>query len=311
MAAGGAAFISRVTHPDDRAPTRRLYKRLAAGESEYERIEKRYFRPDNSMFWGAYTMAMVRDVEGQPAFYVGMIEDITERKEKLARAAKAQRDLLPDAVPDLPGYDLAGLCRPTEEVGGDFYDWYQPDPGTLVLTLADVMGKGMPAAILMATVRIALRSSDWLPTVGEVVDSVAQSTEQDLDKAESFTTLFHARLDLATGLVTYVDGGHGLLVVVGADGAVRPPRSDSLPLGVLADQRYSELSFSLRPGDALLVFSDGVLDVHPDLEQDMEGTTAALLAGATTAREMAERLATNPRSTVLDDVTVIALRRLA
>jgi serine phosphatase RsbU (regulator of sigma subunit) len=196
-------------------------------------------------------------------------------------------------------------------VGGDFYDWYQPDPGTLVLTLADVMGKGMPAAILMATMRIALRSSDWLPTVGEVVDLVAESTVRDLDKAESFTTLFHARLDLATGRVTYVDGGHGLLVVVGPDGAVRPPRSDSLPLGVMAGQCYTELSLSLRPGDALLVFSDGVLDVHPDLEQDLEGTAAALLAGAETAQEMAERLATNPESRVMDDVTVVALRRLA
>jgi PAS domain S-box-containing protein len=300
-----ARYVGMVTHPDDIAATGKLYQRLMAGESDHLKLEKRYVRKDGSIFWGSYTVTIVRDLEGRPAFYVGMIENVNDRKEKLARAAKAQRDLLPDTTLDVPGYDLAGLCRPTEEVGGDFYDWYQPDPRSLVLTLGDVMGKGMPAAILMATMRIALRSSDWLPSVSEVVDSVAESTERDLGKAESFMTLFHARLDLETGLVTYVDAGHGLLMVVGADGAVRPPHSHSPPLGVLAGQRYAQFSLTLRPGEALVVFSDGVLDVHPDVQE----TAGALLAGATSAQEMAERLATNPESTITDDVTVVVLRR--
>src|SRR5205807_2546172 len=153
-------------------------------------------------------------------------------KEKLARAAKVQRDLLPDAVPDLAGYELTGLCRPTEEVGGDFFDWYQPDDGTLAVTLADVMGKGMPAAILMATMRIALRSSAWTGSAGAAVQQVADSSFADLEKAETFMTLFHARLDMETGRVSFVDAGHGLAVVVGAERATRLPRSDSPPLGI-------------------------------------------------------------------------------
>src|SRR5205085_7243046 len=131
----------------------------------------------------------------------------------------------------------------------------------------------------------------------------------DLEKAEAFMTLFHARLELETGLLTYVDAGHGLVVVVRSDGAIRLPRAHSLPLGVLAGEGYEQASVILRPGDALAVFSDGVLDVHPRLEQHLAEEAAVLVAGAGSAQEMAERLATNPAATITDDVTVVVLRR--
>src|SRR5205807_4630120 len=108
-------------------------------------------------------------------------------------------------------------------------------------------------------------------------------------------TLFHARLDLRTGRLAYVDAGHGLMVVVSEDGTVRQvPSTHSLPLGMLPDQAYRQASVRLRPGDCLVAFSDGVLDVHPKLDAELEATTRTLLAGAVGAQEMAERLATNP-----------------
>jgi serine phosphatase RsbU (regulator of sigma subunit) len=195
-------------------------------------------------------------------------------------------------------------------VGGDFFDWYQPDPGSLVLTLGDVMGKGMPAAILMATMRIALRAASWMPSVAEAVQFVADFTLRDLEKAEAFMTVFHARLDLKTGRLTYVDAGHGLMLVVSEDGTVRQvPSTQSLPLGMLPDQAYRQASVKLRPGDSLVAISDGVLDVHPKLDAELEATTRTLLEGALGAQDMAERLATNPSAEITDDVTVVVLRR--
>jgi hypothetical protein len=97
------------------------------------------------------------------------------------------------------------------------------------------------------------------------------------------------------------------MVVVGEDGVRRLPRGRSLPLGVLEGQPYEELSARLEPGETLVVFSDGVLDVHPGLEERME-TVGELLAGAGSAQEMAERLASGP-GVVADDVTVVVLRR--
>jgi serine phosphatase RsbU (regulator of sigma subunit) len=192
-------------------------------------------------------------------------------------------------------------------MGGDFFDWQSQEPGGLTLTLGDVMGKDMPAAFLMATVCVAMRTSAALPTVGEAVRSVAASTGRDLDRAGAFVTLFHGRLDLGSGLLSYVDAGHGLMVVVGEGGVRRLPRGRSLPLGVLEGQPYEELSARLEPGETLVVFSDGVLDVHPGLEERME-RVGELLAGAGSAQEMAERLASGP-GVVADDVTVVVLRR--
>jgi PAS domain S-box-containing protein len=302
-----ATIVSNVTLPEDAKATARMYRRLMAGESDTERMEKRYIRADGTIFWGSVILTLIRDAQGRPDHYVCMIEDISERREKLERTARVQRDLLPESAPELEGYQLAGLCRPSREMGGDFFDWHHQEPGELTLTLGDVMGKDMPAALLMAVVRIAMRTSASLPTVGEAVRSVAASTGRDLDRAGAFVTLFHGRLDLGSGLLRYVDAGHGLMVVVGEDGVRRLPRGRSLPLGILEGQPYEELSARLEPGDALVVFSDGVLDVHPGLEERLE-TVGELLAEAGSAQEMAERLASGP-GVVADDVTVVVLRR--
>jgi PAS domain S-box-containing protein len=301
---------ANVTHPDYRKATAKMYRRLMKGQSDVEQMEKLFVRKDGSTFWAKSIVVALRDGDGQSNGYVGMVEDITERKEKLLRAAQVQRDLLPDSTPDLPGYELTGLCRPTEDVGGDFFDWYQQDPGTLTLTVADVMGKGMPAAILMATMRIALRSSGWAPSAEEAVRSVADSTQQDLEKTETFMTLFHARLDLESGQLTYVDAGHSLAVVVNETGGTWL-RSASMPIGVMPGTKHPEASVTLQPGDTLVVFSDGVLDLHPELEEDVVGAARRLMKGAESVQEMAERIATNPQARVMDDVTVVVLRREA
>jgi PAS domain S-box-containing protein len=301
------AELDSFVHPDDLEAVLVLQRRLASGACDHARLEVRCVRGDGAVFWSGLTVAVVRDVDATPSQYVCMIEDVSGRREQLERAARVQRDLLPGSAPELDGYELAGLCRPSLEMGGDFYDWQLREPGILTLTLGDVMGKDMPAALLMATVCVALRSSATLPTVGEAVRSVAASAGRDLNHAGAFVTLFHGRLDLRTGLLTYVDAGHGLALVVGKDGAHPLARGTSLPLGVLEGEVYEESSVRLEPGQALLVFSDGVLDVHRGLEARLE-TTGDLLVGAGSAREMAERLASG-RGAVNDDVTVVVLRR--
>jgi serine phosphatase RsbU (regulator of sigma subunit) len=101
--------------------------------------------------------------------------------------------------------------------------------------------------------------------------------------------------------------------VVGEDRVTKLPGTGSLPLGVLAGHRHTESSLTLRPGDSLVAFSDGVLDVHPQLDArdaEMEAAAAAVLHGGGSIAEMAERLTTNPQARTEDDVTVVVLRRL-
>jgi PAS domain S-box-containing protein len=228
---------------------------------------------------------------------------------ELARGAQLQADLLPRGTPVFAGFDFAARCVPARAVGGDFFDWHQATPGVLTLTLGDVMGKGLPAALLMATVRAALEAVDRRSPPARALEALAAATARDLEKAGAFVTLFHARADATTRRVEYADAGHGLVFVRRAGGAVEGLPARGLPLGVLPGQRYPAGELTMAPGDALVIYSDGLLDARPDL-QETPSSLAARLDGATSALAIVERLValTESAEPLLDDLTVVALR---
>lgn len=238
----------------------------------------------------------------------------TLRRELLAelrRAAEVQLSLLPDRPPVVEGFEVAAYCLPARQVGGDFYDWQIAADGSLNLMLGDVMGKGMPAALLMATVRAAVRAVAAHHAPIESLTVVERVLADDLERSSSFVTLFLARLTSADGRVSFVDAGHGLAFVVRATGVVQRLGPRSLPLGVLTGSSFEPGSVTLDPGDALVVFSDGLPDARPDLRLEPD-TLAGLLRGVGHAQEIVERL----RSLVVargaalpDDLTLVALRR--
>lgn len=228
---------------------------------------------------------------------------------ELDRAQQVQMGLLPRDTPSVDGYELAGSCLPSRAVGGDFYDWYPAGDG-VVLTLADVMGKGPAAAILAAAVRAVLRGSAHGEDVDRAMLHAGAVLHADLSDSGLFATAFHARLDPATGRVTYADAGHGLTLVVRADGTWQRLDALGLPLGV-TDEAHRDLGEThLAPGDLLVTFSDGVLDLF-----DGSLRCVPLLAGelldCPSADEAVQRIlrlaAVAERRP--DDITVVALRR--
>jgi serine phosphatase RsbU (regulator of sigma subunit) len=227
---------------------------------------------------------------------------------ELARAAEVQATLLPREVPVVPGFEIAARCVSARDVGGDFYDWQQPVPGIVPLTLGDVMGKGMPAALLMATVRAALRAVACQNGPAAALELTARALAVDLERSESFVTLFHAQLDAAARRLVYVDAGHGHVFVRRAAGTVEQLRPRELPLGILADD-YHEGALTFAAGDALVLYSDGLIDARPDLALD-QPTLATHLAGTMSAQDMVDRLIqlTAPPGPPPDDLTVVVLR---
>lgn len=228
---------------------------------------------------------------------------------ELSRAAEVQARLLPTAAPVIPGWDVAAVCLPAREVGGDFFDWHVDGDGALTLTLGDVMGKGMAAALLMATARAALRAAPADGAVGQRVARVERALASDFAASGSFMTLFHARIDLASGRCAVIDAGHGLALVHRANGAAEPVRAPKgLPLGVGTGEPVAEGTLSLGRGDALVVYSDGLSDARPDLDIGPE-TIAPLLGGP--ASEAIDRLLAlaDTGADRPDDLTVIVLRR--
>lgn len=167
--------------------------------------------------------------------------------------------LEPHAV-ELPGYRIGGMSVPHGVVSGDFHDWHV-DGDALSVTVADVMGKGMSAGLLAATIRGALlaRASE---TPDRAVAALETQVGPDLSRAESFATLFHGRLTPSTGRMEFTDAGHGLVLHLRADGTEAILRSYDLPIGlhpVGADRVTGSLV--LEPGDALLLVSDGALEL--------------------------------------------------
>lgn len=234
-----------------------------------------------------------------------------EDTKELARAADVQRGLLPRQLVDLRGYQLAGGCTPARAVGGDFFDWY-PLPGGAAFTLADVMGKGIGAAILAATVRAVLRSELPGEDLAVAFATAASLLEGDLARAGSFVTAFHGALDVDSGEVRYVDAGHGLSLHIRAAGGVKRLVTTSLPLGLQLDpgpyDGWRQHVVSLAPGDTLVAVSDGVLDLYDGTLASLD-EVEGLSRSAPDAQSIVDALLERAGSAAPDDVTVVALRR--
>lgn len=224
---------------------------------------------------------------------------------ELAFAADVQSRLLPRSCPYIPGFQVAARCMPAKQVGGDFYDWQEAASGIWTLTLGDVMGKGIAAAMLMATVRASIRSVAH-NSPAEALALAAKALLPDLENSDSFVTLFHARLNARQKHLSYVDCGHGYVFVRRANGAVKGLTPRGLPLGVPGQKRYSEGNVNLSVGDTLVIYSDGLIDARPELELNNQ-ILAAQLRGLSDARDMLDRLIDLPgvEGPLPDDMTVL------
>ena len=236
------------------------------------------------------------------------------------RAREVQQKLLPSHRADFAGYDIAAICLPSLTVGGDFYDYTLAD-GIFRFCVADVMGKGIGAAIITATLRAAMRAAsgrfflDRLPDAayspGEVLTITNRAMQHDLEDTGSLVTVFAAAIDGASGTVRYADAGHGLTVLARNDGSVQWLESLDPPLGIDAGTVWGDQETELRRGDTLLSFSDGLLDVYGDngVERD---EIARLVQDQPEPRDLTEYLRQLTRwGAPGDDVTALAVRRRA
>ncbi len=243
------------------------------------------------------------------------LQDVTElkRAEKLQMqleiAAEVQSKLLPQQSASMDGFEISASFQPAYKIGGDFYDWYEVASGLVSITLGDIMGKGIAAAMLMATVRATMRVVSCEKSPALALRLADQALRQDLGNSESFVTLFHGQLNTELRTINYVDCGHGFVFMRRADGGVDELFPRGLPLGISADEPYVEGEMSFAKGDALVIFSDGLVDALPELSLDNKAL-ADRLAGAQSAREMVEQLvAIVPQDMPLpDDLTVVVVR---
>ncbi len=240
-----------------------------------------------------------------------LAEREVNHQEEVDRAAAVQRSLLPARGLQVTGWDIAGDCVPAHGVGGDFFDWYVAS-GRPVVTVADVMGKGLSASILAATARAVLRSVTRNARAAEAVMNAGYVLADDLEVTGTFVTAFHCVLH-DDGAVDYADAGHGLALVVRADPAA-PPESlgpRGLPMGVVIGEDNPGGCVRLGPGDTLVVVSDGVLDLV-DSVADGGALVSAAARRAVSARDLIAAVRDFAAGrTLTDDLTVVVVRRVA
>jgi phosphoserine phosphatase RsbU/P len=171
-----------------------------------------------------------------------------------------QRALLPAARSPIGGCDIAVLCQPVHAIGGDGYDVVRLSDTQLALSIADVAGKGVPAALLLSHVLATTRACVPLtPGPADLAHHLNQSLCRHL-ALDTFVTACHAVLDLGAGTIVCTNAGHTPPVLVRADGSVTRLVAGGPVLGLLPDAVYEEVELPLRSGDRLLFFTDGVTE---------------------------------------------------
>ncbi len=207
-----------------------------------------------------------------------------ERLEReMELAAEIQRQILPKRAPEIPGYELAGWNRPARHIGGDYYNFLATAEGRWVVTLGDVSGKGMPAALMVSILHSALRLMLDRHEVGPTLLERLNHHVLDSSAPAKYITLLVAELEPATGRLGYVNAGHNPGVVLDPAGNVRQLPSTGLPVGLLPGGSFQRSSVDLAPGDLVCFYSDGLTEATN--RADEEYGLSRLIACLDTHRE--------------------------
>jgi PAS domain S-box-containing protein len=240
-------------------------------------------------------------------------------EQEVQLAAEVQASILPHTIPDLPGYEFAGVALAARYLSGDLYDWIGFGPDHVYLALADIAGKGVPAAMMVATARALLRdAADRKSPPGMALGSVNRSLYDDLTRVGRFITIVTAHLDRRTAAVDYASAGHTevLWYRAASDACDRLPAT-APPVGVLPDIAIPERRINLCPGDTLLFYSDGVTEAEREKDEffgiDRLGALVrqhAALPAAALAQAVVDAVDGFSRGMRSDDLTLIVVKAL-
>lgn len=241
-------------------------------------LEHRVIRRDRTLGWTFSRAIPLRDSSGEIVEWFGSASDITERK--LAEEAMRhqvcllQRALIPAKPPVIEGYLVASAYIPAfadQEIGGDFLDVFMTEAGKVGILIGDVSGKGIESAALAATTRSTVRAFayDSSSPADAMTHANSLLSAHQMDYMQ-FVTTFLAVLDPVTGDISYCSAGHPPAIVSGENGDTELLYTHNVPLGVFGGVSYEERLYTLRPGDRLVLYTDGITEAARD--SDLFGT---------------------------------------
>jgi sigma-B regulation protein RsbU (phosphoserine phosphatase) len=243
-----------------------------------------------------------------------MILQLQHQKQEIADARAIQQGLLPKEIPQLPGYEIASAWQSALTVGGDYFDILPFGEEAFGLCIADVAGKGLPAALLMSNLQAAVRGLASLSLAPDGLCSRLNALLCRNMTCDRFITLFYAQLDGPTRLFRYASAGHNPPFLLHRDGTHQRLREGGGVLGVFPNQKFDLGSAQLVPGDRVILFTDGVTEANnPEGEEFGEARLLGLLEQnrSSSAGELQKRIlsaaAAFSRGHWHDDVTLLVL----
>ena len=225
-----------------------------------------------------------------------------------------QRALMPGSLPSTPRFQVAGAWQPAGTLGGDCYDVFLFGPGSLGMSIADVAGKGLPAALLMSSLQAAVRAFAHADSSPQGVCTSVNRLLCGQMIAGRFVTMAYLRLDADRGTVAYANAGHNPPLLVRSTGEVEPLPPSGTVLGVFPDAEYQGAELSLRSGDRLLLYTDGISEARGAADEEFgEARLQASLvrnrhlSAADLHRAMMDEITRFAASGFQDDATLLVI----
>ncbi len=238
-----------------------------------------------------------------------------ERFEReLELAAAIQRELLPRDLPEVPGLEIAARNVPTRQVGGDYFDFFPLSQGRLGFIVADVSGKGVPAALLVSTMHAAVHLQiDEAKTIADLIGRIDRHLQR-YAATRKFLTCFFGLIEPDTGRLRYVSAGHNPALLRRASGEMEQVRATGLPLGMFPNSQWKEESLVMEPGDLLCVYSDGITEALDAADEEFGLDRLGRLLGADPPARICGEVFDAVRAFAAevpqyDDQTLLLLRR--
>ncbi len=211
-------------------------------------------------------LSILQLLASQVAIIIDKVElhtQLVEQKRLQAQleiARQVQLELLPDADPQLKDFDISAYIFPTEEVSGDYYDWVEIFEDQIGIVVADVVGKGIPAALLMAFLRACLRSSVQIGYAPHIAFSKVNNLLWDSIEDNQFITGIYGILDATNKTFVFSNAGHNPPLLVKSDGEKRYVEYGDLPLGMFFEHRYHQHFIRLEIGQTMVIYTDGITE---------------------------------------------------
>jgi len=256
--------------------------RRALREAQPCLVTLKNYRKDGTIFWNELFISPVRDSQGNLTHFIGVQTDVTqlrraeEERHELEIAKQIQLSLLPSSPLHVEGVIIAGFCLPASHVGGDYFDYFYGQDA-IDIVIADVSGHSMGAALIMAETRSTLKA-EALRTLhihpesgklekeagtGDMLRVLNALLYDDLNKAELFITMFYMKYNPATRQLSYANAGHNRPLLLPAGETVcRELDAEGIIFGVTKEIAFEEKSTFLRPGDVVLLYTDGITEAQ-------------------------------------------------